>query len=109
MTPQEELCMDVLARDRTRLRLTVSVKESGRVELDNPIKVAELRNGRAVPLTAYTVQGFLAAADDRGQLTLHDQIPGLTIDRHWMLAAGDWLHMLAEDLTGSNASGVSTP
>jgi hypothetical protein len=93
------LSMDVVARDGTILCLTVHRTDAGRVELDNLLEVAERRAGSLHPLAAYTVKGFLAAADDRGELTLHDQVPGLAIDRPMMVTAGDWLQWLAEALT----------
>lgn len=93
------LSMDVVAADGTVLRLTVHRTDSGHVELDNMLEIAEHRRGDLLPLAAYTVQGFLTAADDRGALTLHDQVPGLAIENHWMTTAGDWLQMLSEDLT----------
>lgn len=88
--------MDITAKDGTPLRLTVTVTDEGHVELRNLLEVAECREGYEAPLVAYTVESFLAAADDAGKLTLHDQVPDLTIERHWMVTAGDWLQQLAE-------------
>jgi hypothetical protein len=92
------LSMDVVATDGTILRLTVHRTDAGHVELDNLLEVAERRADGLHPLVAYTVKGFLAAADDHGKLTLHDQVPGLTIERPMMVIAADWLQWLAEAL-----------
>lgn len=99
----ESLNMDVIARDGTILRLNVTLTPSGHVQLDSELKIGECGATGIRHLVGYKVEGFLTAADDRGQLTLHDQIPGLTIERHWMTAAADWLQMLAEDLTDAKS------
>lgn len=95
----KDLSMDVIAEDGTVLRLNVGLTPAGHVELENVLEVEEYGHLGIRSLVTYTVEGFLAAADDRGQLTLHDQIPGLTIGRDWMTSAGDWLQMLSESLT----------
>ncbi|MCP9209593.1 hypothetical protein [Streptomyces cucumeris] len=92
----DTLSMDVVAKDGTLLRLAVARTAAGHVELDNLLEIHEHKYGRVEPLVTYTVRGFLSAADDRGQLTLHMGTPGLTIEQHWMTVAGDWLQMLAE-------------
>jgi hypothetical protein len=95
------LSMDVVAKDGTVLRLTVHRTDAGHVELDNLLEVAERQADSLHPLAAYTVKGFLAAADDHGKLTLHDHVPELTIDRPMMVIAADWLQWLAEALADS--------
>lgn len=90
------LSMDVVARDGTLLRLTVHRTCGGYVDLDNLLEISEHCAGRLRLMVAYTVQGFLAAADDHGRLTLHDGVPSLVIERDWMTAAADWLQMLDE-------------
>lgn len=94
------LNMDVTARDGQVLRLTVHQTNAGHVELDNLLEVSQVfRNGDPTPIGAYSVRGFLSAADDDGTLSL-DLEDNLVIERQWTVAIGDWLSMLAEGLDG---------
>ena len=90
--------MDVMAKNGTVLRLTVTLTDAGHVELDSLLEVEEYSPGDDdfLPLTAFTVKGFLEASDDSGRLTLVDPMPPITVDRPMMIVAGDWLQTLAE-------------
>jgi hypothetical protein len=91
--------MDVLASNGEALRITVHRTGAGHVELNNLLEVAEvLRDGGLAPVGAYSVRGFLSLADD-DSVTILDAESGLAIPRQWTIAVGDWLQMLAEDLT----------
>lgn len=98
------LLMDVIAKDGTPLRLTVHPAEDGYVGLDSMVEVTEHRHGSLRPLVSYHLRNMLV----EGDLTLHDQVPGLTIERPWLVTFGDWALLAAETQTDVRARNGGT-
>lgn len=91
------LSIDIPATNETVLRITVYRTDSGSIDLDNILEVAEYSEGDILPVCAYTVQGFFAAGGNVMPIG-HD---GLTIEQGWMNTLLDWIVMAAENLGGS--------
>lgn len=100
------LSMDVVAKDGSLLRMTVHRTDEGHVELDNLVEIAEHYHGRLRPMVAYRLRNILAAERD---LTLHDQDPGLTIERPWLDLFGHWVLFTAERLTDAQVDPDGKP
>lgn len=103
--PANTMAMDVVAKDGTILRLTVHRTDEGHVELDSLVEVAEHYSGGLRPLVAYRLRSMLVDGD----LTLHDQVPGLVIEQPWLITFGNWAWLAAETLTDmhSRSAGVN--
>lgn len=93
----ESVAVDLPAQDGTLLRLTMHLEEkSGRFGYDSLLEVQEHTPHGLRPLVSYRAGSVIHAPREKG-LTLHDQIPGLTIGGHWLIHLSDWIDMMTEE------------
>lgn len=96
----DEMAIDVPARDGTLLRLTMRRDSAGLFGDDSPVEIQQHTPTGLRPLVGYYARAFRQADagrfDGPSRLQLHDLEPGLTIERHWLTTATDWMLMAAE-------------
>lgn len=96
----DEMAIDIPARDGTLLHITLRRDDDGAFGEKSQVEVQEHTAHGLRPLTTFTaiaIQGAAAWSPlRRGGLQIHDQVPGLTIESHWLTTLTDWLLMAAE-------------
>jgi hypothetical protein len=94
----ETAAIDIPATDGTLLRLTLHREDdSGRFTYASLLEIQEHTASGLRPVMPYSAGSIVRAPNGaKGSLQIHDQVPGLTIERHWLINVADWIEMLTE-------------
>lgn len=92
----ETAALDLPATDGTLLRLTLHQDDdTGRFTYASTLEIQEHTEHGLRPVASYSAASVLSMPRDRG-LQMHDQVPGLMIEGHWLITVSDWIEMLTE-------------
>lgn len=92
----DTVAIDLPAKDGTLLHIVLHKEEdTGRFTYSSLVEVKERTPYGLRPLVAYRAGSVIRAPRHKG-LGLHDGVPGLLIEGHWLTTLSDWIEMLGE-------------
>lgn len=95
-----EMSIDIPAQDGTLLHLTLHRDGAGLFGGESQVEVQQHTAHGLRPLASYGAVALQEAAawrpGGKSELRLHDQVPSLTIESHWLTTLTDWTLMAAE-------------
>jgi len=89
--------MSLPTTDGTNLQAWLMPDLDGRFTHGSVVRFVEVTGNGYRPLVSYRVDSLMYASD--WSLRLHDQDPGLTITRPWMVGLLGWIQLFVERTT----------